>query len=482
MLGFAPGRCRWHFFLALVLLLGISPSGANADINPWVAANLYDAGKWDTAGPYTGTPWLHPPTWKPDQDWGVLGGEWRKSANITGGWGGARDELEKKGIAFASAYFAQFAANPLGGAKPGAASYVGSLGTGFFLDLERFAGWKRGYFTTSFAYQVGTKSLSPAFIENEFWVQLTSSTSSNATRLVHLALGQQFWDNTAELVLGRIIPGDDFAFLRLACISLNQAVCGTPITASSNVSFRSYPFATWGARVKVKPASSWYAQAGTYLAYDESIDARFHGAKFSAPVGSGALTMGEFGYLVGDYRRAPFGGGSSKEAERLTGLPGRYKIGGYYDSERVTNQETGNRVYGTWGIYALAEQMLYAENDDYTKGLSVFLALSYSPPSRNLIKFMAAGGLSYQGLFRGRPFDALNVVASYGRYSNALARGQRRAGEAVQDFELMLEINYRLQVLPWLFVQPDIQGIIHPGGLGSVPDALVVGFGFGMTL
>ena len=34
----------------------------------------------------------------------------------------------------------------------------------------------------------------------------------------------------------------------------------------------------------------------------------------------------------------------------------------------------------------------------------------------------------------------------------------------------------------WMFLQPSIQGIIHPGGDGSVPDALVIGFAFGATL
>jgi len=163
-------------------------------------------------------------------------------------------------------------------------------------------------------------------------------------------------------------------------------------------------------------------------------------------------------------------------------FPGKYKFGGYYDSERVTNQESQTDGYGTWGLYTLAEQMLYAENDNYNEGLSVFFSLSYAPPSRNLIKFMAAGGLSYQGLIPGRPQDALALVGAYGRYSNALARGQRARGETVQDFELLLEANYRIQVAPWIFLQPSVQGVIHPGGNGGVPDAMVIGFAFGATL
>ncbi len=60
------------FVTCLILCFG---SVASADINPWVAANVYNPDKWDTAGPETGTPWLHPPTWTPNQGWGMLEGE-----------------------------------------------------------------------------------------------------------------------------------------------------------------------------------------------------------------------------------------------------------------------------------------------------------------------------------------------------------------------------------------------------------------------
>ena len=38
--------------------------GGRADINPWIASDIYDPKKWDTAGPQTASPWLHAPTWE----------------------------------------------------------------------------------------------------------------------------------------------------------------------------------------------------------------------------------------------------------------------------------------------------------------------------------------------------------------------------------------------------------------------------------
>ena len=46
---------------------------------------------------------------------------------------------------------------------------------------------------------------------------------------------------------------------------------------------------------------------------------------------------------------------------------------------------------------------------------------------------------------------------------------------------MALEWGYAIQLTPWLKVQPDIQYIIRPGGTGRVPNALVLGFEFGMV-
>ena len=460
------------FVTCLILCFG---SVASADINPWIAANVYNPEKWDTAGPETGTPWLHPPTWTPNQGWGMLEGEqaicsgrWHDFSAFTGSWGGLRDELVLRGVSFYAAYFGQLASNPVGGMKPGA-TWKGDLSLGVFLDLHRLVKWKGGFFTTSFDYKNPGATLSENYVGNQFPVQLDSFDDDGATRLVHLAFGQQLFDNKAELVAGRLITGEDFASVRLACTSLNQAVCGNPINAAQNISFPTFPSAVWGARFKVKPGRGWYAQTGSYLVYEDFRNPDFHGVKFSAPSGSGALTLGEFGYIVGHYRGMP-------------GLPGKYKIGGYYDSERLEDLKTGQDAYGTWGIYALAEQMLFTRNDKYSEGLSAFASLSYAPPDRNQIDFMAVGGLSYQGLIPGRPADGLALVGAYGHFSNDLRSRERASGESVQDSEIMLELNYRFSIAPWLYVQPDIQGIIRPRGYSDIDNAFVIGFAIGAVL
>ena len=445
-------------FIGASLMLAVAYNVC-ADINPWIAATNYDPKKWDTAGPHTATPWLHPPPWTPDQEWGVLSGRITDSTAITGSWGGLRDRLVTEGVSFAAAYMGQPAGNPVGGERQGT-TWLHDVSFGAFFDLKRLMDWKGGFFIASFDWKSGDElGLTPEYIGNQFPVQL--ATGENAVRLVHLAVGQELFDNDAELVAGRIITGEDFATIRLACTSLNQAICGNPIAANQSISFPTFPSAVWGVRLKVKPGSSWYAQTGAYLVYPDFRNPDDNGMNFGAPDGSGVLALGEFGTIVGHPRGKP-------------GLPGKYKFGGYYDGEELQNLKTGQPQRGTWGIYGLAEQMLYAEDDNYNEGLSAWLALSYAPPDVNRILFMAAGGLSYQGLLPDRPRDALSFITAYGSYSRDLTTNQ--------SSEVLLELNYRAQIAPWLFLQPDVQMIIRPRGRSDIPNALVIGFALGFSL
>ena len=45
---------------------------------------------------------------------------------------------------------------------------------------------------------------------------------------------------------------------------------------------------------------------------------------------------------------------------------------------------------------------------------------------------------------------------------------------------MVFEVNYRINLLPWFYLQPDIQGIINPGAAGKIDDALVLAMQFGV--
>ena len=63
----------------------------------------------------------------------------------------------------------------------------------------------------------------------------------------------------------------------------------------------------------------------------------------------------------------------------------------------------------------------------------------------------------------------------YSFYSDNLATAQAQAGQIPQNYEAMIELGYRYQVTHYFYVQPNLQGIINPGGRGNIASALVIG-------
>lgn len=64
-------------------MLAALPISVRADINPWIASEYYNPAKSDTAAPETDTPWMHPGTWTPGQNWGWLSGN-TQAPNVFG--------------------------------------------------------------------------------------------------------------------------------------------------------------------------------------------------------------------------------------------------------------------------------------------------------------------------------------------------------------------------------------------------------------
>jgi porin len=185
-----------------------------------------------------------------------------------------------------------------------------------------------------------------------------------------------------------------------------------------------------------------------------------------------------------------------------TGLPGNYKIGGYYQAGNAPDlyrDVNGGSIAlsglppqmhsGKGGFYILLDQMIYRDGGaDSRRGLTPFVSLLFAPDSSvNTMPFFANGGLVYQGLFSSRPRDTAAVGVAYGAFSRQLARSQRDArragsGAGIQQYEVALELTYIIQARRWLQVQPDLQYIINPGGTGKIRDALVLGFQLALIL
>ena len=430
------------------------------------------------------TSWMLPPSTRPE--WGLLdvdrvrgsGPPLETMDSLTGNWRGYRDRLSDEfGLSLVGNYTSECAGNPVGGQRQGV-TYTHNIGLALFADLEKLlsrsipALWEPLLHDTAFLVSASNRagsSLSAKYIGNVYAVQQIYG--GETTRLVHLAAAKAFFRRKLRIAAGRINALDDFIASPLYCNAQNLAFCGNPLSIPSDVNTSSYPNTMWGARVRWEPSPLWYAMGGVYNALAGFRANRFHGVDFSIRHNSGVIGIGEVGV-----RPEHLGPGGL-----FTSLPGNYKLGGYWDTEPLTNFQTGRRERGTGGFYVAGDQMLWQEPNATTgQGLYLWIAFHWAPSDMNPQDRFVSSGLVYPGLVPGRDAAVAGLYGAYGHFSADQRAAQRRAGQPGQVYEAVLELNYRIALFPWFYLQPDIQGIINPGAAHQFGDALVLAKQFGV--
>ena len=271
----------------------------------------------------------------------------------------------------------------------------------------------------------------------------------------------------ADIRIGRLSTGDDFLTSRLYWLFVNNGFDANPFSVQLNVPYFAYPIAVWGTRVRARPVRPLYVAVGVYDGDPSVTRNGAHGVDFS---------FGDVGVLLA------FEAGYEPAHHLDDGsLPGHYKVGGYYSTGRFRRFDAppGSNLprdfeHGSGGYYFLLDQMVFRENGD--QGLWPFLTLVFAPNKEiSTFPFFCSAGLTYEGLLPGRDQDMSLFGVVYGAFSSDLRRSQAGSPKGQQDFEMVLEWAYIIQVAPWLHIQPDLQYIINPGGTGNIPDAVVIG-------
>jgi len=377
---------------------------------------------------------------------------WLQQPGLTGNWFGVRDTLGEWGITPTLAYATDLMANPIGGKRRGQA-YAGDLYAGIDVDLQKLAG------ITGLSAQVSGNWASGTNLSDDIGniFQVAQYFEGDKVRLVSLYLRQILFEGRLDLKAGRFATGDDFLTTPSGVSMVNEALNPILLAVQDNVpGVTAYPNSTWAGRVITRPSDVVSVEAGLYYSDPFLDQLTTNGTDFAINSRAGYFAIGKMVLGVN--------GG-----EGDTGLPGRYRVGGYYDSNVYTElANPGRQERGNYGFFALGEQMVTREGGPGTEqGLSLFGAFVWAPLQRiNPLPYFASVGASYRGLLRSRPRDTAAFALYYGGFSRDLP-GQTQ--------EVTLEWTYAIAVAPWLTVQPDVQYVIRPSGQSGIPNALVVG-------
>ncbi|MFC1643762.1 carbohydrate porin [Candidatus Omnitrophota bacterium] len=408
---------------------------------------------------------------------------------MTGTWGGLRDDMYESGITVASTYVCDVLGNVSGGKDKGV-RYDHSMGLDINMDLEEMADMEGLQFHVSGLYRAG-RNLSTDVIGNKF---TTSSIFGHEQfRFYSLYLEQSLFEDKLNIRAGRMGAADDFTQSDIYWLYVNNAIDGCPISIPLNFAYPVYPTATWGIRSKVHLTDTFYATTGIYDADPAVGRDEYYGLDFSLRLSQGILAMQEFAFTPNTEKGA-------------TGMPGHYKVGGfvlsgrfddlYSDASGAAYVLSGNaprKHKANYGLYFHADQMLYREKPaseeevPSDQGLSAFGVVTLAPSNTNMFPFFFDGGVFYKGLIPGRDEDVTAFGIAYGRWSQDITYREQTNNDVLglsvdpPKYELMLEFTNKIQITEWMFLQPDMQLIFHPGGTSKIPTAYVIGSRFGVS-
>ena len=428
------------------------------------------------------------------------GSFWERDV-LTGDWAGIRTDWENHGVQLGANYVGDVLGNPVGGVRRGT-TYEGRLELFLTVDLAKAVGWSGATFHAN-AYQIQGRGLSANELGNNLLVA-SGIEAARSTRLFDLWLEQQLWSGAIAVRIGQLAADDEFITSQYASLLVNSTFGWPGITATDLPGGGpAYPLSTPGVRLRLQATDRLSVMAAV-----------FNGN----PAGSGTgnpqvRNAGGTAFRLGDDAFAIAEAGYALNQEKdATGLPGTYKLGGWYHSGHFADQrfDRGGLSLASpassgvpaqhrsdYGLYAAADQMVWRVPDTKDSGVGIFFRVSGSPSDRNLVDFYVDGGFNYKGLLPDRGDDVLGLGVAYARVGDAASALDRDVNffsgtrRPVRDYEMAVELTYRAQVTPWWTVQPDLQVIVHPGGHVADPtdptrrrairDAVVVGLRTGVA-
>ena len=404
-----------------------------------------------------------------------------------------RNFLDQHGVDFFLSYTSDIAGNPVGGVNPNGFTYADFFYLGGVFKTQELFGWPPGGSVTMSVAQVDGSSLSQKNIGNQFAAQQIYV--GQTFYWYQIFYEQRFWDNHANIKIGRISTGNDFATSPLYWFYMNGGIDGSPQALLINQGISYYATATWGAVLKAHLSSSTVARVGVYQVTPGSM----HGLTWNMYPSDGVLLMGQFSwnpeFPLSGSRSGQQQSDDDDEQESLRSpsknpvaplstknFQGHYWMGGYYSTSTYNESLNMPQQPNSYGLYWHADQTVYRPDPTNDTGLVLWTVFTLSPQQDiSFMPFQVNGGAVYTGLIPGRKTDATLLGIAYGNFSPNFAAQQSEEGGGFPTYELVYEAGYRICLTPTAYIQPDIQWIVNPGGTGTIPNALVIGAQMGLS-
>ena len=348
---------------------------------------------------------------------------------LLGDFRGYRTKLQERGIDIQSFYVIDSFIMRNNSRNSTKGTYQGLYNLSVELDSEKLNLYKGG--KLFMLYQVGNKGVNSMEYLDTYSDMSSFNPSRSINQISELYYEHSFKDDLFNIKIGKQDSNVDFQHLNNGAEFLNLS-----FSYIDNTPMPLFPAQQMGVRARLKLPKDIYIQNGFY---DGNLKSG------SNPKG---FFTGENNYL------------NMTEVYKLTnfkGKEGKYMLGGWiktgeYDSFKNSTE------HNNYGLYAAFEQKLTGRFEDKSVGLSAFGQFGYARNSINAVPYYFGAGLVFKGITKRRKEDSVGIAFGWHQFDRQLHKVENRTAEKV------IELFYKIKLTEYLFIQPDIQYIIKPGG------------------
>jgi len=403
------------------------------------------------------------------------------SPYLFGDWNGERTRLADEGISFDFGYGGEAAHNFTGG-DAHLTRYTDQWKGGVKLDLAKLWGWQGATFRMMITDRNGRNLGADADIGNNQLIQEVYG-RGQTWHLTEFSLEQDFFDGALAVKAGRLPVGEDFA--AFSCDFQNLTFCGSQPGNIVGGYWVNWPTSQWAANVKLNTTKETYVMLGAYQVNPNYVNNQYAESKGLIPDfpggTTGALIPLEFGWTP-----------------KANGLPGAYKFGVWYNTSKGSDlyYDINHDPAGETGLPALRRDGQYGAYINFIQqvsgeaggsGMSIFLNASQADRNTAATDRQISLGMEYAGPF-ARANDmigfAVGETNANSRYAAYVKENNARTGEDVivgDGNEYVTELFYSWAPIPSIYLRPNLQYILHPGGTSENSNAFVLGLKMGFT-
>lgn len=340
---------------------------------------------------------------------------------------------------FGASYIGEGMSLLSGGLKQGQ-SYEGMANIRFSFQTEKAGWWKGGSFLLTGANTHGGTPSSDLI--GDF--QVASNIEAGDLIYLHECWYRQelgAW----TMIVGLQDLNSEFVSTENGSLFLNSSF-GTHSTIACNVPSPIFPLTSLGAQVQYVITPKLSAKLAVFDGMPEDLDYNPHNISWHLNSNDGYLAFAEL--QMADLLRFP--------------LTGMYKFGTYYHNHSPYSHGADHSV-PNYGMYLTADQTLIRFSEE--RALNAFLQFSISPAAKNDNNCYLGCGMLCKGPFASRSDDELGLAFAHANLQHS-ANGS----------ETTLEMTYKWNVCENVFLQPDMQYILHPAGTDGTPENALAAF------